>query len=48
MNWQTLLYFLRRVVPHGPQETEELLKIANWVEQRIELEKQNRPAKISA
>jgi hypothetical protein len=45
MNWQMLLYFLRRVVPHGHQETEELLKIVSWVEQRMEMEK---AAKLSA
>ncbi|CAB4182702.1 hypothetical protein UFOVP1083_14 [uncultured Caudovirales phage] len=27
MNWQMLLHFLRRVVPAGEHETEELLQI---------------------
>ena len=33
MNWQMLLHFLRRVVPAGEHETEELLKIYAKVEQ---------------
>ena len=33
MNWQMLLHFLRRVVPAGEHETEELLKIYAKVQQ---------------
>lgn len=33
MNWQMLLHFLRRVVPAGEHETEELLRIYAKVEQ---------------
>jgi hypothetical protein len=33
MNWQMLLHFLRRVVPAGEHETEELLKIYAKIQQ---------------
>ena len=36
MNWQMLLHFLRRVVPAGEHETEELLKIYAKVQQLAE------------
>jgi hypothetical protein len=38
MNWEMLLYFLRKVVPSGEHETEELLKCYNFVQQIIEHE----------
>jgi hypothetical protein len=31
MNWRSLLHFLRRVVPSGHEEAEELLKIYAYV-----------------
>lgn len=33
MNLEMLLYFLRRVVAHGEQETNELLKLYRQIEE---------------
>ena len=38
MNWQMLLYFLRRVVPAGEFETEELLKLYRFAEEQARKE----------
>ena len=32
MNWQMLLYFLRKVVPMGEWETEELIKLYSQIQ----------------
>jgi hypothetical protein len=32
MNWQMLLYFLRKVVPAGEWETEELMKLYSQIQ----------------
>lgn len=39
MNWQMLLHFLRKVVPAGEHETEELLKLYAKIEQIAEHQK---------
>lgn len=36
MNWQTLMFFLRKVVPAGEQETEELIKLYEYAKQQAE------------
>lgn len=41
MNWEMLLYFLRRVVAHGEQETNELIQLYRQIE---ELAKHSRAA----
>lgn len=43
MNWQMLLHFLRRVVPAGEHETEELLKIYAKI-QELANHKENKAA----
>lgn len=35
MNWLMLLYFLRRVVPAGDKETDELIKIVEEIEKIV-------------
>lgn len=34
MNWEMLLYFLRRVVAQGEQETNELMKLYRYAEEQ--------------
>jgi hypothetical protein len=38
MNWQMLLYFLRKVVPAGEWETEELMKLYAEAQKQIQRE----------
>ncbi len=35
MNWLMLLYFLRKVVPAGDKETDELIKIVEEIEKIV-------------
>jgi hypothetical protein len=36
MNWQMLMFFLRKVVPAGEHETEELLKLYEYARKQAE------------
>lgn len=39
MNWQMLLYFLRKVVPAGEWETQELMNLYHQAQQEANKEK---------